>query len=60
MTLIRPPLGLALLVVPRPAPSQPDTTADTAALEFRGFRAGARLDELQALVQHDGWRTAPL
>jgi hypothetical protein len=39
-TLAAPPAALAL-----PAP------ADTAGLEFRGFRAGARLDEIGAVVR---------
>ena len=58
MTSFVRPLGLALLVAltPSRASAQP-IPADTAALEFRGFRAGARLDELQTLVQHmDGGR----
>ena len=41
-------LVLALLVCGRRASA---TTADTTALEFRGFRAGARLEELDRLVR---------
>lgn len=39
---------LALLAWGRPAAA---STADTTALEFRGFRAGARLDELDHVVR---------
>jgi hypothetical protein len=41
-------LVLALLAWARPAIA---STADTTALEFRGFRAGARLDELDRAVR---------
>jgi hypothetical protein len=41
-------LLLGLAVLPAAAAAQP---ADTTALEFHGFRPGARLDELQALVR---------
>lgn len=41
-------LVLALLAWGRPAAA---TVADTTALEFRGFRAGARLEELDRLVR---------
>jgi hypothetical protein len=41
-------LVVALLVWGRPASA---TSADTTALEFRGFRAGARLEELDRLVR---------
>jgi hypothetical protein len=43
-------LVAALLATPAPAASLPDVPPDTAALEFHCFRAGARLDELDALV----------
>lgn len=58
MTSFARRLGMALLVglAPAQGSAQP-VTADTAALAFRGFRAGARLDELQTLVQRlDGGR----
>lgn len=41
-------LVLALVAWGRPAAA---STADTTALEFRGFRAGARLDELDRVVR---------
>lgn len=47
-------LTLALLALPHPASAAAGplvTLADTAALQFHGFRAGARLDELDALVR---------
>ena len=47
---------LLLLAVPRPAPAEL-APADTAPLEFHGFRAGATLAELQTLLQAlDGGR----
>jgi len=50
-----PPTGaLALLlslVATPPVPQPLQVSADTAPLEFHGFRAGARLNELQALVR---------
>lgn len=51
-------LALALLFAALAAPAGAQPTApDTAALEFHGFRAGARLEELQALVRSlDGGR----
>ena len=49
MTLPAGTLGLLLSLVA--APPVPHVSADTAPLEFHGFRAGARLDELQALVR---------
>ena len=44
-------LALALPVTPGPLAARP---ADTSALQFRGFRAGARLDELDALMRRTG------
>ncbi len=59
-------LSLCLLLLPLPllAESAPPAFAqvsavppDSAPLEFQGFRAGARLDEMQTLVRsHDGKR----
>jgi hypothetical protein len=50
-------LALLLAAAAAPAGAEPTTPADTAPLEFHGFRAGARLDELQALVRSlDGGR----
>jgi hypothetical protein len=49
-------LLLVILIVPSLGAAQPEP-ADTSALEFHGFRPGARLDELQALVTRlDGGR----
>jgi hypothetical protein len=50
---IRPALFLLLLgsVHSASASTQP---ADTAALEFQGFRAGARLHEIDSLVRSSG------
>jgi hypothetical protein len=45
---------LALFLLP--APADGTTPADTSALQFRGFRAGARLDELDALMRRQGGR----
>ena len=39
-----------------PAPAFGTALPDTAALQFRGFRAGARLDELDALMRRQGGR----
>ena len=49
---------LALLALAAPASaSQPPTGQDTSALQFHGFRAGARLDELDGLIRRlDGGR----
>ena len=58
MTPLTRTLGLLLLVTAFPAhgKAQP-VDPDSAALEFRGFRAGARLAELQTVVQRlDGGR----
>ena len=46
-------LALALLAWGRPASA---TDVDTTALEFRGFRAGARLEELDRVVRSTGGR----
>jgi hypothetical protein len=50
-----PPTGalallLSLVAAPPASPPHP-VSADTTPLEFHGFRAGARLDELQMLVR---------
>jgi hypothetical protein len=52
MTSLTRRLGLLLILclLPAVAPAEP-APADTAALEFHGFRAGAPLSELQTLVQ---------
>ena len=58
MTPLTRTLGLLLVILTSPArgEGQP-VVADTAPLEFHGFRAGARLDELQASVLRlDGGR----
>jgi hypothetical protein len=47
-------LVLALLLLPATASGV--TRPDTSALHFRGFRAGARLDELDALLRRHGGR----
>jgi hypothetical protein len=39
-----------------PAPAHGTAPPDTSALQFRGFRAGARLDELDALLRRQGGR----
>ena len=52
--LARLVLSLALLAWGRSAAATTDTPIDTTALEFRGFRAGARLDELDRVVQNAG------
>jgi hypothetical protein len=51
-------LGLLLPILASTASAHPlPAPGDTAPLEFHGFRAGARLDELQALVHRvDGGR----
>jgi hypothetical protein len=58
MTSPLPVLALLLLLLSAPRLSHAiPTPADTAPLEFHGFRAGARLDEIQALVRSlDGGR----
>lgn len=50
--------ALALLSLAAPASASPTSTAqDTSALQFYGFRAGARLDELDGLIRRlDGGR----
>lgn len=50
--------ALALLSLADPASASPTSTAqDTSALQFHGFRAGARLDELDGLIRRlDGGR----
>ena len=49
-------LALLLLAVPASASTRP-AAQDTSALQFHGFRAGARLDELDGLVRRlDGGR----
>jgi hypothetical protein len=51
-----PALVLALLSLPASISASP-TAQDTSALQFHGFRAGARLDELDALIRRlDGGR----
>ncbi len=51
------PLVLALLVLSPPVWASPAPGAqDTSALRFRGFRAGATLDELDAVVRAGGGR----
>jgi hypothetical protein len=50
--LLTASLAIALLLVP--ARTFGSTPRDTSALQFRGFRAGARLDELHALVRAKG------
>ena len=45
-------LVLALLCLPASATGS--SAQDTSALQFRGFRAGARLDELAALLRREG------
>jgi len=42
---------LSLLLGPPRLSHAVPAPADTAPLEFHGFRAGARLDEIQALVR---------
>jgi hypothetical protein len=51
-------LLLALLVFPASvgAAAAPWATQDTSALQFRGFRAGARLDALDSLARRSGGR----
>jgi hypothetical protein len=53
-----PALALALLTLATSAPASiPPATQDTSALQFHGFRAGARLDELDGLIRRlDGGR----
>jgi hypothetical protein len=56
--MTRRPLMASLLLTLflLPAPASGTTPRDTAALQFRGFRAGARLDELDALMRRQGGR----
>jgi hypothetical protein len=56
--MIRRPLMASLLftLFLFPAPASGTTLPDTSALQFRGFRAGARLDELDALMRRQGGR----
>jgi hypothetical protein len=57
MTPFTRALGLLFLLVLLPSPGTAQPAADSSALEFHGFRAGARLDEIQTLVrQLDGGR----
>jgi hypothetical protein len=50
-------LALTLLLLPSPAVGAPLTAAqDTSTLQFRGFRAGARLAELDAALRRGGRR----
>jgi hypothetical protein len=53
-----PALALALLTLATSAPASiPPATQDTSALQFHGFRAGARLGELDGLIRRlDGGR----
>ena len=53
-----PPLALALLSLTASVSASTSPTAqDTSALQFHGFRAGARLDELDGLIRRlDGGR----
>ena len=51
MTTPAAALALILSLMTSPAAPPPLVSGDTAALEFQGFRAGARLDEIQALVR---------
>ena len=48
--------SLLLVCFLLPATASGATLPDTSALEFRGFRAGARLDELDALLRRQGSR----
>ena len=56
--MIRRPLMASLLftLFLLPAPASGTSLPDTSALQFRGFRAGARLDELDALMRRQGGR----
>jgi len=50
-----PALAVALLTLATPAPASPTPAPqDTSALQFHGFRAGARLDELDGLIRRLG------
>jgi hypothetical protein len=50
-----PALAVALLTLATPAPASPmPAPQDTSALQFHGFRAGARLDELDGLIHRLG------
>jgi hypothetical protein len=52
-----PALALALLTLATSARASTTATQDTSALQFHGFRAGARLDELDGLIRRlDGGR----
>jgi hypothetical protein len=52
-----PLLALLLLVAPSPAAAAPPARRDSTALEFHGFRAGASLAELDALVRRYAGRS---
>jgi hypothetical protein len=56
--MTRRPLMASLLLTLflLPAPASGTTPRDTSVLQFRGFRAGARLDELDALMRRQGSR----
>ena len=49
-------ISLVLAALLLPAPAFGTASPDTSALHFRGFRAGARLDELDALLRRQGGR----
>lgn len=49
-------ISLVLAALLLPAPAFGTVPPDTSALHFRGFRAGARLDELDALLRRQGGR----
>jgi hypothetical protein len=51
-----PAASLVLALVFLPATASGTTSQDTSALHFRGFRAGARLAELDALLRQRGGR----
>jgi hypothetical protein len=48
--------SLAIVLLVAPATAFGSTPQDTSALQFRGFRAGARLDELDAFLRANGGR----
>ena len=56
MTLRSRATWLALALVLHPGTAFAATPPDTSALHFRGFRAGARLDELDAAMRRQGGR----